>query len=658
MGSKPTGATLAFLIALLPQQVARVEGPPPHQYTVSVTVPMRQDGLTLQLDDYPSDSRVIARAKGWTIYEVCALAGAGDGFLLVRPTGMTAPAGALSHHQALANTPGLVTLEIDGQHRFSLTGLPRSGVHRRGNVYRQTQHELDLGQFGRMTVWIGMRAGTRQLDFTLDWHNCVPGPDRRFSSAKILTNLTWSPVLPDPACAPPYLVRPGTHVIPQQFGRPFRFVVGQTREPERVGVADWSQGGFLPAALPVPPIAYDHRQDLLTARARLAGLLPDPSWGFPPTSALWPAAGVTQTDEGGGQDRLPLLGARWAATGDGDCLELYRINQLRSQARARRRYGLEASLPPTGQVTWSFYDRFLPRYGEPGGTADSPWDWDRWPQPWTPPLTFQPHGVGSLVRELNDNLALAWLANDPLARRYVLESATRAVLTFPYLTPPAIPHIGTHWNGAYAQAALAVIAARALGATQYDGWLRDFEEHLRLAQMPSGIFQALADGYPLNNPPFNGGYLLASASDQSLFMLAARALGANDLVFFGARGVRDLMTDDDGDPSSFYFFPVGPRNGTLTRYAHRDDWPRSVHDAMGVDGTSGYYSFWLDGIAFALAHQVSSPAATTLLLRGTGTTNVPDAIAAMRSWGVTAPGGHWTDTPIDNWYPLLGVWTQ
>lgn len=651
---------LAALLAFWPQQpqqIVRIQSPPAHEYVVQATVPiLLRDDLTLTLDHYPSDSRVIARTTGahgnprWIIYEVCALAAAGDGDFIVRE-GSPAPLGALAHLQDAARVPNLVVLDIDGT-RFSLTGLPRAGVHRRGNIYRQTRHELSLGQYGQATVWIGMRAGTAQLDFVLDWNNCTPGPDRRFSFARIRTASRWATELPDPASAWPYLVQPGNHVIPQQFGRPFRFSVGTTREPERVGVADWSQGGFLPAALPVPAIQWDHGPALAEARWRLSQLLPSPSWGSPPASALWPASGVQQGDEGGGNDRLPLLGARWAGgPGDQAALELYRIEQLRSQARARRRYGLDTL--PAGQTTWSFYDRFLPRFGEPGGLADAPWEWDRWPDAWTPPKAFAPHGIGTLTRELNDNLALVWLANDPLAKRYVLESATRARLTFPHLDQPVIPHIGTYWNGAYAQAALAIIAARCLGATQYDGWLADFAAHLRLAQMPSGIFQALDGGYPSDNPPFFGDYLLASGTDQSLFMLAARALGENDLIYFGAQGMVDLGTDDD-DPGWYYFFPVGPRDGTTRRYLTEDDWPQALHDAMGVGGTSGYYTAWDVGYPTALAWLVGSPARFELLRRFTGTTDDAHAYLTMRSWGMEAPPSH-TSAPIDQWWPLLGV---
>lgn len=481
----------------------RVVEPPNRPFVVQATVPiLLDDTLTLQLDDYASDSRIIGHTTGasgeprYFIYEVVALAGANDASFIVHP-GTSAPAGALSQLWPAARALNLVRLELAddaGAQVVSLTGQPIASMHRRGNVMRTSYSHIDLGRFGYAHLWTTARAATQQLDFVFELHNGIPGPDRRINSIRVRSAYPWRGVLPDPAHEGPYLLKPGTHQLRQQQGRPFRFSVGLTNEPVHVGVADWSQGGFLPSGLPVPPIEYDHGPLLAQARAALASLAPWPSWAAAPPSVMYPCSGVTQGDEGGGYDRLPLLGARWAATGDPDALELYQIEQLRSQARARRRYGLDGApvlLPAV--ATWEFYDRFLPRYGEPGGLADAPWEWDRWP---TQPFPFAPTGMGSLSRELNDNLALAWLANDPLARMYVMESATRARLTFPALTLPAIPHIGTYWNGAYAQAALACIAAKCLGATEHDAWLADFIDHLRLAQMPSGIFEAHDDGYP------------------------------------------------------------------------------------------------------------------------------------------------------------------
>ena len=628
-------------------QSVQIQNPPQHEYVVQATVPILNgpDNLTLFLDDYPSESRVIAHARNWTIFEICARAAANDGSFVVSTSGTPATPGALADHQAAANLVGLVRLELTdsaGSQQFSLTGQPVLAWHRRGALYRQSYHHLALGRFGWAHLWIGMRAGTRQLDFILEIHNGIPGPPRRLTSARLVTALPWRSELPDPIISPPWLVKPGNYSIPQQFGRPFRFSVGTSSEPERVGVADWSEGGFLPSAFPVPAMVAPHAPALTEARWRLAQLLPSPAYGPAPTGPLWPTSGgATQTDEGGGQDRLPLLGVRWAATGDSSALELYRIEQLRSQARARRRYELDGTslrLPVT--QTWSFYNGFL--QGQ-----DAPWEWDRWFQGWTPPLTFQDHGIDSLTRSVNDNLALVWLANDPLAKLYVLESATRARLTFFDVPPASTSRLGTRISAAHAQAALVIAAARALGATEYETWVQHYVEHMRTAQMPSGIIAAHLGDYPSQNAPFFDQYLLAGGSELALTMLALYSfdVGAEDIVRNCARGMLNLATDDD-DSGFYYFYAIGPADGSQTRYLTEDDWPVSLHDTMGLDGTSGYYSAWDMGYAVALAittTAVEGPELLSRFLQG----------ADPRSWGLVAPSG-WTSAPIEQWSPLLG----
>lgn len=212
-----------MVIALQLQHVT-LRDPPIHEFVVSAIVPILggPDGLTLQLDSYPTDSRVIAHARGWTIYEVCALVDAGDGAFLVAP-GMQAPAGALSAQQTAVNTPWLVRLKLAdsaGTQTFSLTGQPRVAWHRQGNVMRTSYHHLDLGRFGWAQVWITIRAGVDQLDFVLQLHNGIPGPERRLSWAKVNSSLPWLPTIPsDPVISPPYLVEPGNHTIPQQFAQ-------------------------------------------------------------------------------------------------------------------------------------------------------------------------------------------------------------------------------------------------------------------------------------------------------------------------------------------------------------------------------------------------------------------------------------------------------
>lgn len=627
------------------------QDPPAHEYVLEVTVPMPASfSGELVVPGRPTDSRLVLSLPDHKVYEVCVLMPAGQGEATVVPGRDSGPNLVGRWLQYLVN-PSLLVLRIDGTD-FPLTDRANFVQwYRFGKVVATARFHLALGDYGWAEYWISVRADSPQLDVALLWHAAIPGPNRVFGSAEILSTAPWEPSLPDPACAPPYLVRPGRHVIPKQMARPFWFTVG-AHEKEHVGISDWSGGGFLPSEFPVPVMAgisFKEKRD--DARLRLSQLLPSEDLAGESESFLWPASGYRTMNAGGGNDRAPLAGALWAASrGDAAAHESYRIEQLRNLCRARIRLGPDGGPLELDGLSgdWVFFDGFL-------AGQDAPWEWDSYPEPLGDydPTTFVDHDSSTLMRRLNENWALVWLANDPIARLITLEGATRARLTFwegpgraRRLAIPEPEGMGSNIGSSEANAALAISAARALGATEYEPWIDTFLGHLRRAQMPSGCFTARGPtAYPSPLPPFNNQYMLQGGSEFAYLQLAAYGLGAHDLVRKAARGMVALATDDD-DPGFYYYTATGQGD---VRFLSEDDWPDSLHEQMGLPNES-YYTAWDMGYAVALALRVGAPEAPELLRRYVGHT----PRASMRSWGLVAPDSQ-TRAPFDQWWALLGV---
>lgn len=654
---------ISLLIALIlsvQSQSIKVNSVPNHEFVLQATVPMPDSfSGSLVIEDFPTDSRLIATAQNWKIYEVCALVPPGRNTFEVN-AGVSTTESLVNHLLPYAVWPGLIKLKLtDGQgsSEFSLTGKNDKFLTRAGKVYKQIHRHISLGRFGWAHVWIGMRANTNQLDFAILMHNGIPGPDILLNSAEIITpnGIVWQSSLSDPACLPPYLIKPGQHIFPQQFVRPFWFSVfptGVVPEKEYIGVADWSEGGYLPSAFPVPNMTgISYVAELIDRRMRFATVQPTSEEpGSTPVSFLWPAAGVTQSDMGGGIGRFPLDGARWAASGDINAQEYFRTGMCRDNVRSRRRFETDGKPLRLTGGTWQFFDGFL-------AGNDSPWEWDRWSPNFTiqqDPRIFHDYGIATLLRSYNDMLPLAWLSNDPMAKLLIFESATRARMT--YWEAPGIARnlwlppdtgLGSYIGIGEANAGLIIAAAISFGATEYGPWTATFLEHLRRVQMESGCFSAHEDGYPVDRSPFNGQYLLQGGTELALLTLAAYSLGDREMIEGVGRAMLNIATDDD-DAGFYYYFATGQDN---IRYVTEDDWPDSLYDLMGIGGINdaSYYTAWDMGYAVALMRD--TPSFQALAERFTMSVN---PLGTITSWGFVAPDTQ-TRAPFEQWWPLLGI---
>ena len=652
---------------MIQAQAIEYQAPPAHEYVLRATVPGMRPPLTIP-GVITDSSLVLTLEDGTPVSEIVARVPAGTREVSVVPGRVAGPS-ALGPLLRLMGDPRVAVLVVDpdgpgGQPdtRFPLTDPTAfRSVYRAGRVMVTATFHRDLGQFGAVEYWIS--AHDRQLDVEMLWHRASVGADVLFREARIEVSpgAAWTPSIPDPACAPPLLVRPRAqgHRIPQQMGRPFFFSIhadGETPEPDHVGVADWSHGGFMPSGFKVPALpAHNWAGELAEARYELQQLLPTEPWEPAPVDWLWPLDGVTTGGAGGGIDRYPLDGVRWASSqGAPEALEVYRIEFLRGLARARIRLDPDGStldLPADG--AWAFWDGFQ---------DEGPWHWSQWS---TVTSAWADHDMASVERRLNEAWVLVWLANDPLARLISLEGATRARLTFWEGRSMAAswgPGLGSDIGMWQANAGLAVAAARAMGATEYGPWRTAFLDFLRTTQMPSGCFTARQGGYPSDRAPFFGQYLLQGGQEFVNLMLAAYSLGERDVVRRAARGLQGIATDDgqhlwgEAPPGLYYYAPSGYVWPPGVRFLDAATWPWALDLTMGQDQAgASYYSTWHMGHGVALALATGAPEATELLRRFiAGAGPMPaDPLATLRSWGLEAPDTH-SNTPIDQWWTLLG----
>jgi hypothetical protein len=593
-----------------------------------------------------------------------------------------------------ALTRGTLTMKIKdaiSEVSFSLTGQPEvtgfKGWHRKGRIMWTAYAHRTLGRFGNAHIWITARAGTRQLDFIVNWHNGIPGPDILFESMAFVPAVGSRIDLDLPDCgletgpAGSYVTSaPGNrpHILPQRHERSFRFTLIPTTDTpvsDVVGVCNWSEGGFLPGRFGVPDLAYcsgaidsNLASRLTTSRNRLAACLPDEGGGIP-VSDFWPAIGSRYGGGTGGVDMHPLDGVTWAWSGNMDAYQLYKIEQLRMRCRQRgciyesdgRVVSPDIHLTPWGEAPWRMFNSQFER-GE-----DSPWQFDRWPRKLNQaaynPELFDPIDCQHLVRDLNHNMVLAWLAYDPLAVQYVKMHAALSRMTFwegpgraNRMGLPAQPNRGTWFGRAEAWAALAIAGACEFGASGYSNWKAEWAGHLAMAQMPSGCFQAGSHYKEAKQPPYGTDtsqpYVIGSSLEHCYLFLALTALDGTSLLPLAARGFQNLMWKQ-GATGCINWVAMGP-NSSAPRYITRDDWPADLRDRINA-GIGIYSDAYHLGYGISCLKMAGAPEADQLLMRFTRGTSVENALSIIRSWKLQAPSAQ-TGAPIEQFWPILWAW--
>ncbi len=706
------------LPVMLGAQVATVRGPAPAPggpYFLHAVVPTPA-AVTgpVYVGNHPTESAVIGRTLTHNYHEVYALvAGGGVGPFPVGTTGRRPTRSFLNASAVAALTkPDVAILEITdtaGTVRFPLTGPPGPGSQfiTNNDLALIRYEHISLGRFGNAHVWLMLRAGLKQIDVVLNWHTGVVNTqDVLFTNAKIIVpqGIRWIPNLADSASQNGSLVNPtGTnlpHIIPQRHDRSFRFSVLPTSVPYRApwswnGMAVWSAGGVPAAGFATPATITGANLDAEAAswRSGLQSLGLVEGGDHPPVSPMWPAMGVHYGGATSGRDMAPFDGVRWLVTGQVSGFERFATEQLRMRSRMRGCI-VEAdggAVRPwehltNGQADWRMYNSIFERSG--GILQDGPFEWPATrllSQAAYNPELFDPTDCQHLVREWNQNAALAMTTADPLAMHSLKMEAAKTLMTYWHgagqanrFGPMPAPGRGVVMDRGWAWAAM-VIAQNYVWSSdaeraQYDPWIQKLIDYLQVAQMQSGHFGIYPGSKEAKNPPYgdnpngegNPLYLIGSGLGECYFAATLAhlervspyaAARTPDMLRRQAAGFKDLSwaTNDNGTFASgaWYTYAVAPA-GSITRYVTRAEWPASLVQGMATYSPQYTYSDGYHvGYTLAALKRAGAPQADELLNRFTGRPTVAQSLATMIGWGTGGSG-----TPVEQFWPAIGQWSQ
>lgn len=696
-------ATTSFAQNVL--QTVRVDAPEP-PFILHATAPLPVDTdlskLTLRRKggrEYVTQVEVVARTVNFTIVELFGVVTHGSPgvktFELIdtQPPNVGHPLGMYDLETVRAAAkPDTVRLVINAQDgtdvSVSLTGLDDRTTFYRGGHARITAKKWTTTPYGDLQWWVTLDAGKRAMYIDVNLHNgSLPArPDAYFASIDVKTrdDLSWSTVLPDPACAPggDVLVKTSNHILPQRWERPFRIVVHEELEdgedpPDQYagwGVADWTEGGWLTQTCALPDLKGVNLGVRSEARKRWNDLKANraTSPGQSPVSFLYPARGTHYGGMTGGIDVEQYFGVRVASSTSREGLDWLMIEQLRYASRQMGciyEDGDPLDLSQFDRGEWRMFNNRFQKQG--GQVQDEPFRFDAANRVNTQstasynPAAFDPIDYQHFIRRTKANKALVWLTNDPIARLYVMMDATLSRMT--YWDKPGKAHRwhvsgepergkGTGWGRGEAWCADIMATAYTLADDDWRddnfNWLDTYARNLALVQLPSGLFGAQRYGKMATDPPYNGNFYVHRSNEQAFTMFALGALDHGCGIPTGAtlRKAAEGMWSTAWDPGGagcLERYPAGPIHGP--RYAGRADFPDGLvdgvwSDAYQVGTTIG--TGWLAGVD-----------TTPALLAFTGASSVKDAARIMKSWGIRAPSRQ-TGSPLANWCNTFAVVQQ
>jgi hypothetical protein len=258
------------------------------------------------------------------------------------------------------------------------------------------------------------------------------------------------------------------------------------------------------------------------------------------------------------------------------------------------------------------------------------------------PADFDPIDHQHYVRRTKANKALAWLANDPLAKLHLLMDAELGRMWL-YEGPggniatPATPGLGTKKGRADAWVADCMAHAYAIADDAWRArtaaWFSAFCAELRAAQMPNQLFSCTDDGKTAEDPPYGDGqdasYWVFHANEEIYLMLAL--LGIQESVGIDNRAAIRACGEGlwsfawkVGSDGPLDRYPAGPLVGP--RYATRAEIPAGLTDTVPEDP---YEIGTALGMAALQGANMIPPT-----LAYTGAQDLAGALAQFESWGV------------------------
>jgi hypothetical protein len=546
-------------------------------------------------------------------------------------------------------------------HELAIAGIPRtSKFHRVGPVTVTVRRNFQT-EYGGFQIWYTYNRNQHDIELIINWNNgTLPAkPDVYFRTLELDLKPGWSftPLLPDPAVSPPFLVRADDHVLPQRMERSFRIIVHPSAQPPDLtcrgfAVGTWWYGGYMAQSIELPDLGHttiDLSADRGTDYYLLMHNLPT-SHGQQPVSFLWPAQG----DRYGGMtsgfhiEQFPAVPL--AVSGQPAGLQSLYVEQLRYASRHMsciyRSDGepirLDDYLHSDGSAPWRIYNCVF--LGNP--VADAPFYFSR-TGPGNgsssyDPRVFDPIDCQHLVRRTKANKALAWLDNDPLARLYLTMDAEIGRMTFyegngGLLQVPATPGLG--WDGGRAEAWVGDLMATAFAISNTEWrvrsypWLTKFVDLLSAVQMPSGLFGAIGTGRIPETPPYGDGttahYYAHRSNEQVFLMLALRGIqevtgmSLGPIIADAGLGLWRLAWKPNTS-GVLDRYPAGPINGP--RYVTSAEIPPGLTNSVPSDN---YQVCTALGFAFDEGADMHSA-----IQAHAQASNLADALVTFEGWGL------------------------
>ena len=561
--------------------------------------------------------------------------------------------------------PGYYKLTLHDQSGRSYThDLGAQGtalrVHRVGSAAITIERDFATLK-GGMQVWMTARAYSNEVEIIVNWHNGLQSaqPDVYFDTVKLEgpAGTRWTPLLPDPVASYPYLVSGGPHVLPERWERAFRVIVHDANVTPDLSlpgwaVGDWSNGGYLVQSLRVPDLSHTNI-DLTPEKDddfhKLRNNLPVYSTAEQPVSELYPAEGVRYGGMTSGYHIEPFAFVPLAYSGQHDGLLSVYVEQLRYAARQMgciyQPNGLPVNqdlfLNSDGTQPYNIFNNVFI-----GSQPNNPFGFGRTPQVpgWAPydPNDWDPIDWQHFIRRSKANKVLVWLANDPLAKRYLMMDAELGRMTWyegkgGRLWVPSAYGQGLPWGRAEAWTGDLMATAYAVADTAWRqrnrAWFDTFVEGLRKAQMANGLLSAQNFGKMATSPPYGDGqnayYFVHIANEQVFLVHALRGVGnalgleVNSIIKRCAEGLWNFAWKQ-GTDGPLFIYPAGPVSGP--RYTYRSQIPAGLTTTMSYDG-------WHVPVALAAGHRAGANMIPALQAH-TYTSSVSQARNKFLSWGL------------------------
>lgn len=441
---------------------------------------------------------------------------------------------------------------------------------REGDVRTQIKIHKEFPDVGLgVHAFLEYRAFANSMGLILNFHNAgLPAKSDYYFKSIILNlpfGLDFTEELNYGTRQGGFLVKPDLHVVPQrmQFSRrlqihkigakPHMTIWGQ-------GFQNYFLGGYCAQDFEVghqPNVQALFDKEYAEIKKEFDQDLPD-NTGNPTLPHLWKAAGVPYGGMTGGEDVHAIIHSKIPDSKDPKGVEFLYMRQYRYHARnmgAIYKDGepikMEEYLNADGSTPWDMFSNKFQK------GKDAPFNFDTVPQavgtcPYQAALenTWSPIDDQHQRRIEQHDVALAWLANDPLAKLYLEMEAELSKMSYwtgkgGKFEPQDFPvGNGTDWGRELAwvldTVTHAAILTKDLKRNQNNvAWITAVTNGLTQTQLATGWVNTKRTGKVMSEPPFNSGYWVGQAFEHCL--VAVALMGVYGALGLGQTCLRNML---------------------------------------------------------------------------------------------------------------------